>query len=92
MPSAKRIRLTGFAGLPTYNRANSHMQFVFVNGRPVRDRLLLAAVRGAYADFLARDRYPALALFLECDPAFVDVNVHPAKAEVRFRDANLVRG
>ena len=86
------VRLTGFAGLPTYNRANSAMQFLFVNGRPVRDKLLIGAVRGAYADFLARDRHPALALFLECDPAFVDVNVHPAKTEVRFRDAGLVRG
>ncbi len=86
------VRIRGFAGLPTYNRANSAMQFLFVNGRPVRDKLLIGAVRGAYADFLARDRHPALALFLECDPAFVDVNVHPAKTEVRFRDAGLVRG
>ena len=86
------VRLTGYAGLPTYNRANAQMQFLFVNGRPVRDKLLIGAVRGAYADFLARDRHPALALFLECDPAFVDVNVHPAKTEVRFRDAGLVRG
>ena len=86
------VRLTGFAGVPTYNRANSMMQFLFVNGRPVRDKLLIGAVRGAYADFLARDRHPALALFVECDPAFVDVNVHPAKTEVRFRDAGLVRG
>ncbi len=86
------LRLTGFAGLPTYNRANAQMQFLFVNGRPVRDKLLVGAVRGAYADFLARDRHPALALFLECDPTFVDVNVHPAKTEVRFRDAGLVRG
>jgi DNA mismatch repair protein MutL len=86
------IALSGFAGLPTYNRANAQMQFLFVNGRPVRDKLLLGAVRGAYADFLARDRHPALALFLDCDPAFVDVNVHPAKTEVRFRDAGLVRG
>jgi DNA mismatch repair protein MutL len=86
------VRISGFAGLPTYNRANSAMQFLFVNGRPVRDKLLIGAVRGAYADFLARDRHPALALFLECDPAFVDVNVHPAKTEVRFRDAGLVRG
>jgi DNA mismatch repair protein MutL len=86
------VRLTGFAGLPTYNRASSSMQYLFVNGRPVRDKLLIGAVRGAYADFLARDRHPALALFLECDPAFVDVNVHPAKTEVRFRDGGLVRG
>jgi DNA mismatch repair protein MutL len=86
------VRISGFAGLPTYNRANAAMQFLFVNGRPVRDKLLIGAVRGAYADFLARDRHPALALFLECDPVFVDVNVHPAKSEVRFRDAGLVRG
>jgi DNA mismatch repair protein MutL len=88
----ENVRVTGFAGLPTYNRANAQMQFLFVNGRPVRDKLLVGAVRGAYADFLARDRHPALALFLDCDPAFVDVNVHPAKTEVRFRDAGLVRG
>jgi DNA mismatch repair protein MutL len=86
------VSLSGYAGLPTYNRANAQMQFLFVNGRPVRDKLLIGAVRGAYADFLARDRHPALALFLDCDPAFVDVNVHPAKTEVRFRDAGLVRG
>ena len=86
------LRITGYAGVPTYNRANAQMQFLFVNGRPVRDKLLIGAVRGAYADFLARDRHPALALFLNCDPAFVDVNVHPAKTEVRFRDAGLVRG
>ncbi len=86
------VSLSGFAGLPTYNRANAQTQFLFVNGRPVRDKLLIGAVRGAYADFLARDRHPALALFLDCDPAFVDVNVHPAKTEVRFRDAGLVRG
>jgi DNA mismatch repair protein MutL len=86
------VRITGFAGLPTYNRATSAMQFLIVNGRPVRDRLLLGAVRGAYADVLAHDRHPALALFLDCDPAFVDVNVHPAKTEVRFRNSGLVRG
>ncbi len=90
--SREGVTVAGFAGLPTYNRANAQMQFLFVNGRPVRDKLLIGAVRGAYADFLARDRHPALALFLECDPAFVDVNVHPAKTEVRFRDAGLIRG
>jgi DNA mismatch repair protein MutL len=86
------VRLSGYAGLPTYNRASSQMQFLFVNGRPVRDRLLVGAIRGAYADFLARDRHPAVALFLECGPQLVDVNVHPAKTEVRFRDSGLVRG
>src|SRR5271168_1363804 len=90
--SREAVRLSGYAGLPTYNRANAAMQFLFVNGRPVRDKLLVGAVRGAYADFLARYRHPALALFVDCDPAFVDVNVHPAKTEVRFRDAGLVRG
>jgi len=86
------IRLTGYAGVPTLNRATAAMQFLFVNGRPVRDRLLTGAVRGAYADFLSRDRHPMVALFIEIDPAAVDVNVHPAKAEVRFRDPGLVRG
>jgi DNA mismatch repair protein MutL len=90
--SREGVGIAGFAGLPTYNRGNAQMQFLFVNGRPVRDKLLVGAVRGAYADFLARDRHPALALFLDCDPVFVDVNVHPAKTEVRFRDAGLVRG
>ncbi len=88
----ENVRLSGFAGLPTYNRANGQAQFLFVNGRAVRDRLLLGAVKGAYADYLARDRHPAVALFLSCDPEFVDVNVHPAKAEIRFRDSGLVRG
>ena len=86
------VRLTGFAGLPTLNRGSAQAQYLFVNGRPVRDRLLLGAVRGAYQDFLARDRHPMVALFLEIGPEVVDVNVHPAKAEVRFRDAGLVRG
>jgi DNA mismatch repair protein MutL len=86
------VRLSGYAGLPTYNRGNGAHQHLFVNGRPVRDRLLQGALRGAYADFLARDRHPAAALYLELDPTQVDVNVHPAKAEVRFRDPALVRG
>lgn len=86
------VRLSGYAGLPTYSRGNAAHQYLFVNGRPVRDRLLQGALRGAYADFLARDRHPAAVLFLEIDPLYVDVNVHPAKAEVRFRDPALVRG
>ncbi|PZQ63538.1 MAG: DNA mismatch repair endonuclease MutL [Phenylobacterium zucineum] len=86
------VRLSGYAGLPTYNRGNAAHQYLFVNGRPVRDRLLQGALRGAYADFLARDRHPVTALYIELDPALVDVNVHPAKAEVRFRDPALVRG
>ncbi len=86
------VRLTGHIGLPTLNRATSAQQYLFVNGRPVRDRLLHGAVRGAYQDFLARDRHPLVALFLELPAEAVDVNVHPAKAEVRFRDAGLVRG
>ncbi len=86
------VRLSGYAGLPTYNRGNAAHQYLFVNGRPVRDRLLQGALRGAYADFLARDRHPACALYIELDAGLVDVNVHPAKAEVRFRDPGLVRG
>ena len=86
------VRITGFAGLPTYSRANSLAQYLFVNGRPVRDKMLLGALRAAYADFLSRDRYPVVALFITLDSREVDVNVHPAKTEVRFRDSGLVRG
>jgi DNA mismatch repair protein MutL len=86
------LRLTGFIGLPTLNKATAARQFLFVNGRPVRDRLLQGAVRGAYQDFLARDRHPLVALFLDLPADELDVNVHPAKAEVRFRDPGLVRG
>ncbi len=91
--SAERdgIALTGFAGVPTFNRSNAQAQYLFVNGRPVRDRLLAGAVRAAYQDYLARDRHPVLVLFLEVPPDRVDVNVHPAKAEVRFREGGLVR-
>lgn len=86
------IRITGFAGLPTYHRSTSQSQYLFVNRRPVRDRLLLGVIRAAYQDFLARDRHPVAALYLEVPTDQVDVNVHPAKAEVRFRDAQMVRG
>ena len=86
------VRLSGFAGLPTLNRGNGQMQFLFVNGRPVKDRMLTGVLRAAYQDFLARDRHPLAALFVDLDPEFVDVNVHPAKTEVRFRDPANVRG
>jgi DNA mismatch repair protein MutL len=86
------VRLSGYAALPTYSRGSSVAQYLFVNGRPVRDKMLLGALRAAYSDVLARDRHPAAALFLDCDPELVDVNVHPAKAEVRFRDPGIVRG
>jgi DNA mismatch repair protein MutL len=85
------IGIEGFAALPTLTRANTLGQYLFVNGRPVRDKLLLGAVRGAYADYLPRDRHPLAALFVTLEPREVDVNVHPAKAEVRFRNAGLVR-
>jgi DNA mismatch repair protein MutL len=86
------FRLTGYAGLPTLNRPSGQHQYLFVNGRPVRDKLLAGAVRGAYQDFLARDRHAMVALFLDAPTDLVDVNVHPAKTEVRFRDAGIVRG
>lgn len=86
------LRLIGFAALPTYSRGSAVAQFLFVNGRPVRDKLLIGALRGAYSDFLSRDRHPAAALFIDCPPERVDVNVHPAKSEVRFREPGVVRG
>jgi DNA mismatch repair protein MutL len=86
------MRLTGLAGLPTFNRGVADHQYLFINGRPVKDRLLIGAVRGAYAGMLARDRHAVLALFLELPPEDLDVNVHPAKTEVRFRDPATVRG
>jgi DNA mismatch repair protein MutL len=86
------VRLGGVAGLPTFNRGIADHQFLFVNGRPVKDRLLIGAVRGAYTDLLARDRHAVVALFLDMPHDLVDVNVHPAKTEVRFRDPGLVRG
>jgi DNA mismatch repair protein MutL len=92
--SAERegVKLSGLAGLPTFSKANSLSQYLFVNGRPVRDKVLMGALRGGYADLLHSGRYPVAALFIELDPHEVDVNVHPAKAEVRFRDPSLVRG
>ncbi|MEE2944068.1 MAG: DNA mismatch repair endonuclease MutL [Pseudomonadota bacterium] len=86
------IKLIGYAALPTYSRGSSTAQYLFVNGRPVKDKLLVGALRAAYFDFLSRDRHPAAALFIDCDPQLVDVNVHPAKSEVRFRDPGLARG
>jgi DNA mismatch repair protein MutL len=86
------VRLSGFAGLPSFLKASTADQHFFVNGRPVRDKQLFGALKGAYADLAASDRHPVVVLFLDCDPRFVDVNVHPAKSEVRFRDPGLVRG
>ncbi|NIZ11473.1 DNA mismatch repair endonuclease MutL [Pseudooceanicola sp. HF7] len=86
------LQMTGYAALPTYSRGAAVAQFLFVNGRPVKDKLLTGALRAAYFDFLSRDRHPAAALFIECDPQLVDVNVHPAKSEVRFRDPGTARG
>ncbi|MGE4328516.1 MAG: DNA mismatch repair endonuclease MutL, partial [Pseudodonghicola sp.] len=86
------IRLFGYAALPTYSRGAAVAQYLFVNARPVRDKMLTGALRAAYFDFLSRDRHPAAALFVDCDPTLVDVNVHPAKSEVRFRDPGVPRG
>ncbi len=86
------LHLVGYAALPTYSRGSAVAQYLFVNGRPVKDKLLVGALRGAYFDFLSRDRHPAAALFIDCDPHLVDVNVHPAKSEVRFRDPGMARG
>lgn len=85
------MKLSGLVSLPTYNKANTLSQYLFVNNRPVRDKLLLGALKGAYAGVLENSRYPACALFLEVEPMYVDVNVHPAKAEVRFFDQQGVR-
>ncbi|MBW8310250.1 MAG: DNA mismatch repair endonuclease MutL [Candidatus Paracaedibacteraceae bacterium] len=84
--------LRGWISIPTYNRSNSSDQYLFVNGRPVKDKLFATALKVAYQDVLAGNRYPCVSLFLECSPDEVDINVHPAKAEVRFRDPNLMRG
>jgi len=86
------LHLTGYAALPTYSRGSAVAQYLFVNGRPVKDRMLYGALRAAYFDFLSRDRHPVAALFINCDPHLVDVNVHPAKSEVRFREPGLARG
>ena len=86
------VRLEGYISIPAYSRANSLHQFAYVNGRPVRDKLIAGALRAGFADVLPRDRHPVTALFLTLDPALVDVNVHPAKSDVRFRDPGLVRG
>jgi DNA mismatch repair protein MutL len=84
--------LSGYAALPTFSRGAAVMQYMFVNNRPVRDKLLIAALRAAYSDFLSRDRHPAAVLFVDCAPTLVDVNVHPAKSEVRFRQPGVLRG
>lgn len=85
-------RLTGFAGVPTFNRGNSLQQYAFVNGRPVQDKLIMSALRAAYAETIPQGRYPIAVLSITLDPALVDVNVHPAKSDVRFRDPGLIRG
>lgn len=90
--SREDVEVKGYAGLPTWSRGNSAQQYMFVNGRSVRDKLIGGAIRGAYADLMPSSRFPAIILFIACPPERVDVNVHPAKAEVRFRDGGLVRG
>jgi DNA mismatch repair protein MutL len=86
------IRIRGLVSIPTYNRATSEDQYLFINNRPVKDKLISSALKVAYQDFLARDRFPVAVIFIDINPHFVDVNVHPAKTEVRFRDSQLVRG
>lgn len=86
------LTLSGYAALPTYSRGSAVAQHFYVNGRPVRDKQLIGALRAAYSDLLSRDRHPAAALFIDCDPSLVDVNVHPAKSEVRFRNPAVARG
>ena len=88
----ENFRLSGFVALPTFSRGSTNLQHIYINQRPVKDKILIGAVRAAYSDFLAKDRYPAVVLFLECHPQFVDVNVHPSKLEVRFREPGVVRG
>lgn len=92
MAERESLKISGYISLPTLNKANSLSQYLFVNNRPVRDKLLLGAIKGAYQDVLASNRYPMCVLFFEVDPSFVDVNVHPTKAEVRFYDNAMVRG
>ena len=88
----ENFRFSGFVALPTFSRGSTNLQQIYINQRPVKDKILIGAVRTAYSDFLAKDRYPAVVLFLECNPQFVDVNVHPSKLEVRFREPGVVRG
>ena len=88
----ENFRLSGFVALPTFSRGSTNLQHIYINQRPVKDKILIGAVRAAYSDFLAKDRYPAVVLFLECHPQFVDVNVHPSKLEVRFKEPGVVRG
>ena len=88
----ENFKLSGFAALPTFSRGSTNIQHIYINQRPVKDKILVGAIKAAYSDFLAKDRYPAVVLFLECNPKFVDVNVHPSKLEVRFREPGVVRG